>query len=129
MTVLPLGEDFSAIRLPGALVHAAAQSDEPSAVRACLAERLGGPVIRDPAFDRYYALVQTSIDPVRIAPRTEYLGSGTYLGVPRTNRTELDETTRDSYWSVPMARPGALCRVADVLEFTLLCHILTADED
>lgn len=129
VTVLPLGKHLSAVRIPGDLVRAAAQCDEASEVGACLAERLRGPVIHDPGFDRYYALVPTSAGPVQSAPGTEYLSSGTYLGVPRSDYTELDKETLASYWAVPMISPGALCTLAAVREVALLSHILTSDED
>ncbi|MEU6375514.1 hypothetical protein [Streptomyces sp. NPDC046909] len=128
VTVLPLGDHLSAVRIPGALVRAAVQCDEGSAVGARLAERLRGPVIHDPGFDRYYALVPTSAGPVRVPPGTEYLGGGTYLGVPRTDLTALDKGTLASYWSAPITRPGALCALADVCELALLGHILTNEE-
>jgi hypothetical protein len=129
MTVLPLGTHFSAVRIPGALVHAAAKGDEQSTVTMRLAEYLRGPVIHDPGFDRYYALVPTSTDQVGVVGGTQYLSSGTYLGVPRTDQVELDKETLGSYWAVPMAGPQALCRLVDVCEFVLLGHILTADEE
>lgn len=128
MTLLPLGDHLSAVRIPGVLVHAAVGSDEPSVIADCLAERLQGPVIHDPGFDRYYALVLSSTGPVCVPPGAEYLGSGTFLGVPRTDCTELNKGTLASYWAVPVSRPGALCALADVCEFALLGRTLTNGE-
>ncbi|MER7401045.1 hypothetical protein ABT373_00850 [Streptomyces sp. NPDC000070] len=74
----------------------------------------GGPVIHDPGFRRYYALVPPGTARTWCEPEAACLGEGTYLGVPRGDRTEFDEQTRASYWAVPMVRPGWLCAVADV---------------
>ncbi|MER5209947.1 hypothetical protein ABT063_04975 [Streptomyces sp. NPDC002838] len=75
----------------------------------------GGPVIHDPGFCRYYALVPPGSAERWLVPVAECLGEGTYLGVPRADRTALDEHTRASYWAVPMAPPGRLCKAADLL--------------
>jgi hypothetical protein len=96
VTMLPLGSLFSAVRIPGALVAALAGSAEPAHLDEFLRETLdGGPVICDPHFLRYYALVPASM------PRTwhralddwrargvDCLGRGTYLGVPRPDAVE-----------------------------------------
>ncbi|MEV5314026.1 hypothetical protein [Streptomyces sp. NPDC052610] len=79
-----------------------------------LARRLrGGPVIHDPGFGRYYALVPPGTAQLWLAPPAECLGEGTYLGVPRADRTEPHEPT-PSYWAVPVHRPRRLCSAADV---------------
>ncbi|WKX09262.1 hypothetical protein [Streptomyces sp. NL15-2K] len=129
LALIPLGKTFDAVRIPEPVVYSAAQSNEPSTVGPWLARHLHGPVIHDPGFRRYYALVPPGTAPAWAARSTECLSDGTYLGVPRTDRTELDEHTQASYWSVPMARPGDLCRTADVLELVLLGHVLADDED
>ncbi|MEV0635862.1 hypothetical protein AB0I77_12970 [Streptomyces sp. NPDC050619] len=128
LALIPLGKTFDTVRIHEPVVHSAAQSDESSTLGPWLARHLRGPVIHDPGFRRYYVLVPPGTAPAWTARNTECLSDGTYLGVPRTDRTELDEYTRASYWSVPMARPGALCQAADVLQVVLMGHVLT-DED
>lgn len=119
LALIPFGQSFEAIRIPEHLVHAAVMSDEPPAVSARLAQHLRGPVIHDPGFRRYYALVPVGTSPEWPASDAECLSTGAYLGVPRTDRTETDEHTRASYWSVSMARPGHLCRAEDVLALVI----------
>jgi hypothetical protein len=129
LALIPLGKTFDAVRIPEDIVHVTAQSGEPSTVAAWLARQLRGPVIHDPGFRRYYALVPPGTAQDWVATDTECLSDGTYLGVPRTDSAELDEQTQASYWSVPMARPGRLCRAADVLELVLLGHVLTGEDE
>ncbi|MER8220356.1 hypothetical protein ABTZ58_07110 [Streptomyces sp. NPDC094143] len=116
VAMLPLGGLFSAVRLPGRMVAAVAGRSETAALDAFLAQALdGGPVICDPHFSRYYALVPASM------PRTwhkavddwrtrdvDCLGRGTYLGVPRPDAVQ-DARGRASYWAVPMDSPATLC--------------------
>ncbi|WP_328502685.1 hypothetical protein OG828_28215 [Streptomyces sp. NBC_00457] len=128
LALIPLGRRFEAIRLPEDIAHGAAQSDEPSTVGAWLARNLRGPVIHDPGFRRYYALVPVGTHQAWSQRGTECLSNGTYLGVPRTDRAELDAETLASYWLVPVTRPGHLCKAATVLEAVLLARVL-ADED
>uniref|UniRef100_A0AAU1IBU8 Uncharacterized protein n=1 Tax=Streptomyces sp. NBC_00180 TaxID=2903632 RepID=A0AAU1IBU8_9ACTN len=120
VAMLPLGCLFSAVRLPGPLVMALANTVVPHEIDAFLNSALdGGPVICDPRNPRYYALVPAS------TPRTyrekadfddwramdvDVLGSGTLLGVPPADAEELDAATRASYWSVPMESAAVLCR-------------------
>lgn len=117
LALIPLGVLFSAVRIPGRLIHAAVGSDEPTAVDAFLNEALdSGPVICDPRAGRYYALVPASV------PRTWHaelddlreddvgvLGRAAYLGVPRVDAVALDPGVSRSYWSVPMDSAGELC--------------------
>ena len=121
VTLLPLGSLFSAVRIPGALVAALARSTEPERLDEFLRETLdGGPVICDPHFLRYYALVPASM------PRTwhqalddwrtqdvDCLGRGSCLGVPRPDAVEWARP-RATYWSVPMDSPAMLCSPAEV---------------
>lgn len=117
VTLLPLGTLFSAVRLPGRLIVAAAGGMEDDAIGGLLDEALdGGPVICDPHGHRYYALVPGSM-PVRWHVAAEEwrvlnvdcLGRGTYLGVPRLDFVDHNPETFDSYWSVPMHSPASLC--------------------
>ncbi|MGX1563107.1 hypothetical protein [Streptomyces sp. NPDC055506] len=117
MTMLPLGIHFSAVRIPGRLVVALADSSEASELDEFVRQALDdGPVICDPRHLRYYALVPASM------PRTwrqavddwrpldvECLGQGSYLGVPRADAVECTRV-RATYWSVPMASAATLCR-------------------
>ncbi|MEV0639137.1 hypothetical protein AB0I77_30220 [Streptomyces sp. NPDC050619] len=129
LALIPLGSRFEAVRLPEGIVHGAAGSDALSIVSDRLAQYLcGGPVIHDPGFRRYYALVPPGTAQAWLAPVAECLGEDTYLGVPRADRTEPDEQTLASYWVVPMARPGRLCKAADVLALVMRGDS-SADED
>lgn len=119
VAMLPLGTLFSAVRLPEAIVLAAAHSPwKPEQVDAFLDEVLdGAPVICDPHGHRYYALVPASM-PVTWRHAAEdwqalgvdCLGRGTYLGVPRVDAVEFNECVCVSYWSVPMSSAAILCQ-------------------
>jgi hypothetical protein len=88
-----------------------------------------GPVIHDPGFRRYYVLVPPGTAETWGTTVAECLGEGTYLGVPRVDRTELDEHTQASYWVLPVTRPGHLCKPADVLALAMAGGCVTdADE-
>ncbi|MCX5014874.1 hypothetical protein OG765_37070 [Streptomyces sp. NBC_00555] len=58
VAVLPVGEYFEAVRLPGVLADAAAASDVTAVVNHALSELLEGPVIHDTRGRNYYALVE-----------------------------------------------------------------------
>ncbi|MGW0862400.1 hypothetical protein [Streptomyces sp. NPDC002611] len=115
LAMIPLGRLFDAVRIPEGVVHAATGSEEPSIIAAGLSRCLNGPVIHDPGFGRYYALVPPGTAKEWPSPLAECLTEGTFLGVPPVHRAELTELRQASYWSVPMSRAGALCRAADVL--------------
>lgn len=120
LVLIPLGRAFDAVRLPDRIVHGAVGSEDPAVASDRLAQCLGGgPVIHDPGFRRYYALVPVGTSQTWLTPLADCLGEGTYLGVPRADCTELDEWTQGSYWVVPMTRPGRLCAAADVLAFVM----------
>ncbi|WP_405505944.1 hypothetical protein [Streptomyces purpurascens] len=121
VTLLPLGTLFSAVRIPGRLLVALTGITEAPKLDQFLRETLdGGPVICDPRFRRYYALVPASM------PRTWYqalddwramdvdcLGRGSYLGVPRVDAVQWTRP-RATYWSAPMDLPSALCSPVEV---------------
>lgn len=121
VTMLPLGSLFSAVRIPGQLLAALTGSTESAELDQFLRETLdGGPVICDPHFRRYYALVPASM------PRTwhqalddwramdvDCLGRNWHLGVPKVDAVEWTRP-RATYWSVPMDSPAALCSPMDV---------------
>ncbi|MEV6539952.1 hypothetical protein [Streptomyces sp. NPDC051665] len=130
LALIPLGRGFEAVRIPEDVVHAFVGSDDPATVNAHLAESLnGGPVIRDPGFHRYYALVPPGTAEAWRAPVAECITAGTYLGVPRADRVESNGGTRTSYWSVPMSRPNGLCTAADVLTLVKVGHGLAREDE
>ncbi|MGW0368577.1 hypothetical protein ACWDZW_06570 [Streptomyces coeruleorubidus] len=101
-------------------MHRAFSGYDSSTMSDQLTLRLGdGPVIHDPRFRRYYALVPHGTAKAWGTPAAECLGEGTYLGVPRADHTELDVHTQASYGVLPMPRPGHLCRPADVLALVM----------
>ncbi|MFI1535595.1 hypothetical protein [Streptomyces anandii] len=110
VAVLEMGRRLAAIRIPGALVHAALQTDTPADVAEQLADRLGGPVIydvRQSMRSNYYALIHAHTG---LAWDLEHLaaclGEGVYLGVPAPHRTEPP----GPYWIVPPRFDGNVCR-------------------
>lgn len=134
LAMLPLGTLFTAVRIPGRLIHAIAGTDEPVTVDAFLTEALGGgPVICDPRRDRYYALTPAGV------PRTwrkelgdlgeddvDFLGRDAYLGVPRVDATGPHAFM--PYWSVPMDSAGELCASALVGRMVALGRELVGGE-
>ncbi|MFJ7177910.1 hypothetical protein ACIQXA_16270 [Streptomyces massasporeus] len=121
VTLLPLGTRFSAVRIPGRLLVALTGINEAPKLDRFLRETLdGGPVICDPRFRRYHALVPASM------PRTwhqalddwramdvDCLGRGSYLDVPRVDAVQWTRP-RATYWSAPMDSPTALCSPVEV---------------
>lgn len=112
LTFLRCGGLFTAIRLPGDLVQAAAASSNPTEMDAYLAEVLGGPVIASRG--RYYALVAPSAGVEWRHSAAECLAWGTWLGVPPVTETNCQNTV--GYWAVPMRRPRELCHAGAVLQ-------------
>lgn len=97
-------------------MHCALASADPYTVSDRLGRCLSGaPVIHDPGVRRYYALIPPGTTRMWCETVAECLGEGTYLGVPRVDRTEFDEETLASYWAVPIVRPGRLGMAGDVL--------------
>ncbi|MFI1290652.1 hypothetical protein ACH4VM_19610 [Streptomyces sp. NPDC020792] len=130
--LLPLGGLFSAVRIPGYLVHAVAgchrteSGDEFLAHSEHVDEFLeqalgGGPVICDPSHRRYYSLVPASMPETWSRAQDDWrvidvdcLGRGSHLDVPKVDAVDFNPATWSSYWSVPMSSPGALCAALDV---------------
>ncbi|MCR3732230.1 hypothetical protein FHS35_009148 [Streptomyces umbrinus] len=138
MALLSLGTLFSAVRIPGRLVHVLADPTEPADADAFLSDTLdGGPVICDPNAIRYYALVPASTpEKWREAAEgwrslgVEVLGRGTVLGVPRVDVVEFDPCTYSSYWSVSMSSAAMLCEPRDVARLIAAGrHQLEAEAD
>jgi len=93
VALLPLGDLFAAVRLPGELVYAALGCEDPDQVAAALREWLHGPVIHDRRNTgaTYYALINWGAGVVQQLDQDEdapCLGKGVYLGVPRIDRRE-----------------------------------------
>ncbi|MEV7087651.1 DUF6415 family natural product biosynthesis protein [Streptomyces sp. NPDC093085] len=101
--VLALGVQFDAVKLPQRLVNAAAGAPERSAVTTVLAP-LGGPVIWSPP-GWYLALVPAGTAAGWDLPYAGALGQGTYLTVPRPDRTG----PAGIHWAVPPAHARTLC--------------------
>ncbi|MFC9133137.1 hypothetical protein ACFT4A_40730 [Streptomyces sp. NPDC057099] len=121
VAMLPLGTLFSAVRIPGQLVAALTGCTETTELDAFMGQVLGGgPVICDPRHFRYYALVPAGMPRrrQRVAEvwrvmGVEFLGLGSYLGVPQVDAVECTRV-RASYWSVPMDSAATLCSPAAV---------------
>ncbi|MFE6365813.1 hypothetical protein ACFVP3_38265 [Streptomyces sp. NPDC057806] len=129
LALIPLGKLFDAVRIAESLVHGVAETTDPATVNSWLGWRFNGrPVIHDPAGRRYYALVPPGTACGWRARAAACLGEGTYLGVPRTDLTDLEEHASGSYWVVPLARPGRLCTTADVLTFVTAAGSLARED-
>ncbi|MFF2023338.1 hypothetical protein ACFVW2_16250 [Streptomyces sp. NPDC058171] len=109
IALLTCGVIFSALRMPGDLVRAAARTDDDEGVATFLRHSLdGGPAIRDVYGDRYYVLAPVGAGRAATV-RTgcpEYLGQDCYLGVPEPSRTTPPGR---AHWCVPMDVPVRLC--------------------
>jgi len=115
VALLPLGERFASVRVPGEVVHAAVGSEDPGRVAAFLSDWLHGPVIHDhrAAGPTYYALIQGHAGLVwDYGDTAPCLRGDTYLGVPRLDRREPPGT----YWVVAPRYDGDLCRPQAVRE-------------
>ncbi|MGW3985453.1 hypothetical protein ACWEMN_55400, partial [Streptomyces mirabilis] len=78
--LLRCGILFTAVSLPGYLIHSVAGSTEPAEVDAFLAKALeGGPVIASGGLMRYWALVPPSAVDGWTDPASECLTPGTFL--------------------------------------------------
>ncbi|MFE4752363.1 hypothetical protein ACFRIB_19145 [Streptomyces mirabilis] len=108
MPPLRCGILFTAVSLPGYLIHSVAGSTEPAEVDAFLAQALeGGPVIASGGHRRYWALVPPSAVDGWTDPASECLAPGTFLGVPPIHRKTHQPGL--SYWAVAMDSPAVLC--------------------
>ncbi|MFG3022268.1 hypothetical protein ACGFZQ_27595 [Streptomyces sp. NPDC048254] len=112
-TVLKCGVLFTAIRLPGDLVQAAAGTTDPAGIDAFLIKALdGGPVCTGAGLTYYYALVEGGACYEWRAAGTECLPRRTYLGVPAVQLTQYQPGA--AYWPSPMDSPGDLCALDKV---------------
>ncbi|MFE2033677.1 hypothetical protein ACFXBB_10480 [Streptomyces scopuliridis] len=111
--MLRTGGPYDAVRMPLALVRAAAESSAPDVVAGVLAEVLDGPVVCHPGA-WYYALVPAGTCETWRAAEAVVRGRGGWLGIPRPDRTEPTPVT--PYWAVPVVRVGQLCAPDAVAE-------------
>ncbi len=114
VALLPLGRHFEAACLPARLVLAAVGTYDPPEITERLTRFLNGPAFFDDrvmggTFDILMRTHRTGHvwKYQDLAPR---LGVGTYLGVPRMDRTKPPGT----HWVVPPRFPGDLCEPATV---------------
>ncbi|MBK3625904.1 hypothetical protein JHN59_13835 [Streptomyces sp. MBT49] len=121
ISMLPLGEWFSVVKIPGKLLCAAiGVPDAPDErVDGFLARILGGrPVICDPSIPAYYAVVPKGGDlpaswhqyvagwhPLGV----RYMGRGAWVDVPGPGDVALDVDRFAPYWAVPVSTPPTPC--------------------
>ncbi|WP_445401586.1 hypothetical protein ACSMX9_09500 [Streptomyces sp. LE64] len=98
IALVPCGQAFAAIRMPTDLVHTAARTREPERVRIYLTHTLHGPVLTDRTSQYHYALVPPHTP--QEDPSTRYLGTDSYLGLPRPDLTDPIGHHR-CYWVIP----------------------------
>lgn len=113
LAVLPLGTQFTAVRIRADVIEAAVGSPSPTLTAGMLETALNGPVIHDPNSHRYYALTALDTTGWRPADGAVLVGRGTWLGVPRVQDVEPRQA---SYWAVPPQRPRDVCDPAAVAE-------------
>lgn len=119
VTALQCGTLFAAVRIPAAVVHAAAGTEVLSEVDEYLRGAVhGGPVIYGANGQQYYALVPASIQRTWTVPGTAVVGRGDYLGVPSPDLVRYPGRA-GSYWSVPMDSPAVLCTQGAVSQLAL----------
>ncbi|MFI6347238.1 hypothetical protein [Streptomyces sp. NPDC050560] len=118
VAALPCGVLYTAVRLPDPVVRAALGTDDLDTLHAALAAALHGPVFRDPAGARYYALVPPGTTGTWRLPDVECLGPEYYLGVP--NPAAVRPSGMSGYWAVPIEGPGHLCDPVAVEELARL---------
>lgn len=115
LTLLRCGARFTAISIPGVIVHAAAGTSEPASVDAFLAEVLDhGPVFAAPGLERYYAIVGASAVRDGDVSAAECLPRGCLLGVPAVPLIQYESGV--PYWAVPMDSPGDFCLAAPLAD-------------
>ncbi|MEU6139075.1 hypothetical protein ABZ848_01805 [Streptomyces sp. NPDC047081] len=116
ITLLRCGVRFSAIRVAGDIVCAAARSEGRAQVDEYLAAALhGGPVFVDRQSGRYYCLVPVGACAAWSMPGTACLGAGSYLGVPHPTIDSNRDQARSS-WCVPPVRPETHCQANAVAQ-------------
>jgi len=128
VAALRCGGLFSAVRIPAAIVYAAAGTTAPGALAAYCAEALrGGPIFHDRSGQAFYALTPHSTSRIWKIPDTECLGSDSFLGVPPLTVTAPDPLY-PAYWVVPMDAPAVLCMPSAVALLVQRGRALIAEE-
>ncbi|MBX9395679.1 hypothetical protein K4749_19270 [Streptomyces sp. TRM72054] len=128
-TLLRCGGLFTAIRIPAAVVCAAAGTEDREEVGEFLETALhGGPVFVDQTAAWFYALVPASTAQTWQKPQTECFGQDTYLGVPHPSIDRRHARAR-SYWAVPMDGPGNLCSPGAVSQLVEVGRLRQAEQD
>ncbi|MER8219679.1 hypothetical protein ABTZ58_03595 [Streptomyces sp. NPDC094143] len=140
VALLPLGTQFSAIRIPREVVLSAIRLEEAhdGTLNKFLAQMLwDGPVISDQHGRRYYALVPPDTALVWHKEASgwnrlgvEILDRDLQLGVPRPALDNRMRTSGSSYWAVPMTRPDELCEpiaVAHLVSVAVRMHTPSTD--
>lgn len=109
--VLPTGVHFDVVKMHPDPVHAALGTTVQARVSEALGRMLDGPVICHPRA-WYYVLVPTGTAEVWPSPYGVALRPGTWLGVPRVDRT--GPSLIAPYWAIAPARPRHLATVTSV---------------
>ncbi len=126
IALLRCGGNFSAIRVPAEVVHAAAGAEDLHQVDDYPSDALpGGPVFVDVTSRRYSSSYQrVPCDKLCGNPGScrmrSVSGPAGLLGVPTPNAT--DPYAARSYWCVPMDSPGELCDPQAVSQFCSWCE-------
>jgi hypothetical protein len=113
VTLLECGVLFCAVRLDPPLVYAAAGTEEREDVIEYVREILRGPTFLDSTRDRYYALVPKNTKPNQTwavreqCPHVQFLGRGTFLGVPNPLLTKPGAWP--CWWITPPEMDADLC--------------------
>ncbi|MET8982156.1 hypothetical protein ABZX85_41890 [Streptomyces sp. NPDC004539] len=115
VTLLPLGEAVTAVRMSARLVHAAARTSDPAELADYLAQTLLGPVIHESAGTGrpYYALTPHRQREWVLPGDAAYLATGTWLSFPDLDR----RGPKGVHWVTPPRYRGDLCRIDHVCEF------------
>jgi len=107
-TLLRCGELFTVVCIPGPIVGAAADTDDPAGVDGFLAQVLDRvPVFATVGLNRYYAPVPGGAFYDWKVPGSACLSRATYVGVPAVHLTRYEPGVL--YWASPMDTPGDLC--------------------
>jgi hypothetical protein len=108
VALLRCGGEFTAVRIPAAVVTAAVGNDATEDVAARLA-LLGGGVFAVPRYGYFYALTPSGQAARWREPDSEVLAPDTYIGVPAVDRIgPAGGGGFGAYWVVP-PMPRVLC--------------------
>lgn len=114
VALLPCDALFAAIRIPAAIVHAAAGTTDPAELPGILARLLGGAVFLDPQEGHFYALVEPAAARRWTVEGSVCLwGPEAYLGVPAPERT-TGAGSAGAHWAVSPDCLGRRCNSVDV---------------